>query len=115
MLPIIISNRLTGKLLPLIGAGGIALFPFVFLIPAHNTPIVQNHEAIHIRQQAEEWIFLFYARYLYFWLSGRRKGLSWNEAYRAIPYEIEAYANEENLSYLSHRPKMAWRKYSFES
>jgi len=112
MQPIIISNRLIGKILPLIGAGGIALFPFILLVPLHNTPIVRNHEAIHIRQQAEEWVFLFYLRYLYFWLKGRKRGMSWDDAYRAIPYEVEAYANEENLSYLSNRPKLAWRNYT---
>lgn len=113
MKPIIISNTLIGKLLPLIGAGGIALYPFIFLIPTHNNPIVRNHEAIHIRQQAEEFVLFFYLRYLYFWIRGRLAGLSWNDAYRAIPYEIEAYSNEQNLNYLLHRPKMAWRSYSF--
>ena len=111
MPPIIICNRLTDKLLPLAGCAGLAIYPFVFLLSTHNTPLIRNHEAIHIRQQAEEWIVLFYIRYLYFWIQGRRAGLNWDEAYRAIPYECEAYANEDNLFYLDNRPKMAWKTF----
>ena len=92
MQPIILSNTITRKLLPLIGATGIALYPFIFLIPAYDNPIIRNHEEIHIRQQAEELIFFFYLRYLYFWIKGRLKGMSWNDAYLAIPYEVEAYS-----------------------
>jgi hypothetical protein len=37
--------------------------------------------------------------------------MSHREAYRAIPYEKEAYANQNNLDYLKTREKFAVNKY----
>ncbi len=69
-----------------------------------------RHEAEHVRQQRKEPI-LFYPRYLLFWLAKllhpfpsddlrslrRRYGLFY-AAYRAIPYEIDAYREGDGLA-----------------
>ena len=71
-----------------------------------------NHEKIHIRQQAELLVIGFYLLYALFWLYYRL----WHrmpsyEAYIHIPFEKEAYGNEDNLQYLGGRKWYAWLSY----
>ena len=72
---------------------------------------------IHVRQAEEEGIIKWYAKYIWYWLSGvlsgffSKKGKSSHQAYMDIPYEKEAYANEKDLKYLEKRTKFAWKKY----
>ena len=82
-----------------------------------------NHERIHIAQQQELWWVGQWALYGLerLWrycelVSGRRwrerPTISlWREAYYNISFEREAYDNQGDPDYLSHRPKMAWKKY----
>jgi len=71
-----------------------------------------NHEKIHIRQQAELLLIGFYVLYAYYWLKARLwYKLSNHEAYMAIPFELEAYACEEDFDYLSNRKRLAWLDY----
>ena len=75
--------------------------------------VLVNHEMIHIKQQKELFVVGFYALYVYFWVVN----LIWHrmsaaDAYRMIPFEIEAYDNQDNLNYLQSRPKFAWFKKS---
>lgn len=72
------------------------------------TPRRVNHEEIHSRQQKEMLIlffFLWYGLEFLFRLIQYRK---WNEAYRNISFEREAYANQDNLEYLTTRKHYAW-------
>ena len=69
---------------------------------------VLNHEKIHTAQMRELGYLLFYLLYILEWfIRLLRKG----NAYRNISFEREAYANENNLQYLSSRRRWAmWRK-----
>lgn len=49
-----------------------------------------KHELVHVRQWQQFGIIGFLGRYLGAYWSGRRKGLKHTEAYRAIPFEVEA-------------------------
>ncbi len=49
-----------------------------------------DHELVHVRQWRELGIAAFLRRYLGAYLGGRRAGLGHQEAYRAIPFEVEA-------------------------
>ena len=87
-------------------ASGIALFPFVLL---KNKEDIQdeklmNHECIHIRQQLEMLVIIFYLwygmEYLVRWIiTGSRF-----EAYKNISFEREAYALQHDKNYLKNRP-----------
>lgn len=61
--------------------------------------VSKNHETIHLMQakQCGSWTE-YYLRYLWEWMKG---GLSspLSANYYLIPYEMEAYANEENFDY----------------
>ncbi len=50
-----------------------------------------RHEFTHIKQITDLGIVKFYWQYLCYFISGLRVGKSWDEAYRAIPFEVEAY------------------------
>lgn len=73
------------------------------------------HETIHYRQWIELGIFGFMLLYPTFWLFNVLKGMSGEEAYRKIPFEIEAYGNESDLGYLFRRKRYAWLHKSVES
>ena len=87
------------------GFRGITIFPFVIFTHAEDKfdKVVVNHERIHIRQQLELLIVLFYVWYFVeylirlLWLKDKKK------AYNAISFEREAYANEKDLDYLKRR------------
>ncbi len=49
------------------------------------------HELTHVRQVGELGLVRFFAAYFRAYLGGRRRGLSHAEAYRANPFEVEAY------------------------
>ncbi|MBR9845460.1 MAG: hypothetical protein GYB35_04760 [Algicola sp.] len=98
---ILISKYLVPK-----GYAGITIFPFVFLKHEScktNINLV-NHEKIHLRQQLELLIIVFYFWYVMeflIWLCVYKK---WNVAYQSISFEKEAYAKEKDLNYLKSRP-----------
>ena len=69
-----------------------------------------NHERIHILQaQSFRFKYLsFYAYYLYYWIIGLFKyGTKDNKSYYKIPFEKEAYYNENNNQYLT----TYWKSY----
>ena len=61
-----------------------------------------NHERIHLIQQIELGVILFYPLYIYYNVT---RGY-WNN-----PFELEAYDNEDNLLYRSNRDMYSWTKY----
>lgn len=66
-----------------------------------------NHEAIHTAQMKELGYVFFYILYVLEWLLRLCKG---KNAYRNLSFEREAYENERNWGYLSHRKPFAqWR------
>jgi len=88
---------------------GMALWPFIILKDRklRDQSVFLNHERIHLRQQAEFLLVLFYlwygTEYLFRLIQYKNK----NKAYRNISFEREAYANEKDLQYLNRRP--FWR------
>lgn len=71
--------------------------------------IVENHELIHLKQAQVKgsWI-KYYLSYLYQYLK-RLPGSK--KAYYTNPYEVEAYANEQNFKYTQDYNKEEIRKY----
>jgi hypothetical protein len=97
--------------IPFLWVEGIALFPFVFLRPKSPSKALRNHEAIHLRQQVELGVFLFYIWYLCEYLYRRCFVSGHYAAYRAISFEREAFENERDKTYLSRRTFWAFRNY----
>ncbi len=56
-------------------------------------PLVR-HELVHVRQMAEHGLLQFLWKYAASYLRNRRGGMTPQEAYLAIPFEVEAVAAE---------------------
>ena len=108
----IIENSRIPKLLSwFINISAITLYPFIISRGKMNQRTL-THEMIHIKQQRELWVIGFYILYVWYWL----KNIIWRgmypaNAYRAIPFEVEAYENDHNDLYPLTRERMAWRNY----
>lgn len=105
---ILISKFLVPK-----GYLGITIFPFMFLKDPSlkgNSEFV-NHERIHLRQQLELLIILFFIIYIAEFLARLIHSRNWSFAYRNISFEREAYKNEKDLNYLKSRSFCAFLKY----
>lgn len=92
---------------------GIVLWPFVIIKRKglQRNPVFMNHEQIHLKQQVELFVLLFFAWYLIeyiirFILYGNSM-----KAYNKISFEQEAYANEKDLSYIRNRKFWSFLKY----
>ena len=96
---------------PFLWVDGIALWPFVLV--KHKTHIKEliNHEAIHIRQQLEMGVLLFYVWYGMEFAVRYFKYKKIDTAYRNISFEREAYSNDKNLSYLKDRKFWTFLRY----
>lgn len=80
----------------------IALGPLILVAPHKDSPKLRNHESIHWEQYKELYIIGFLALYFYHWQK---------DGYWSVPFEKEAYDNEENLDYIQTRQKHAWKNY----
>ncbi|MBI1307832.1 MAG: hypothetical protein GC181_14610 [Bacteroidetes bacterium] len=82
-----------------------ALFPFVLVrdIDIASNPAILNHEKIHHQQQKELLLIFFYLIYILEFLIRYLQLHNWDEAYKSISFEKEAYQNEKDLNYLKSR------------
>ena len=112
MKPIIIQNsKIPAYLSIFINISAITLFPFI-ISRDEMSEVTINHEKIHIEQQRELLVIFFYVLYVWYWLSGKAKGMTNDEAYMNIPFEQEAYRKMYDKNYLDTRERHAWRQYT---
>lgn len=96
---------ITSKYLVPKGYAAITLFPFIILnnaLQKHNNTLI-THEKIHLRQQAELLLILFYIWYLLEYLIRLAQFGNHNLAYQNISFEREAYFYENDNKYLNSR------------
>lgn len=96
---------------PFLWVDGMALFPVVLVRRPDPAPVLLNHERVHLRQQLELGLVLFYLWYGLEYLVRRWQYGEHYLAYRNISFEREAFAHERNLTYLNQRPLFAFRRY----
>lgn len=75
------------------GYAGITLGRFVFLsrpIPSDGTSVLMAHELVHVAQFARVGLAHYIYAYLKSFLADLYRMRNWNQAYRAIPAEVEA-------------------------
>lgn len=89
--------------------GAITIGPLVFS-RGEMSDVTKNHESIHWQQYIETgilgFIVLYYSFYFWNWLKYR----DGQTAYYMIPFEKEAYDNDNNLDYLQSRKRYSWAK-----
>jgi hypothetical protein len=71
----------------------------------------KNHETIHFKQWVELLLLGFLILYPLFWIVGLIRYRNGARAYEMIPFEQEAYANDQDLDYLKDRKLYSWVKY----
>lgn len=128
--------KVYNNIIPLKGFVALTMWPLLFIRKAAAwlfDKVDENHENIHGAQQKEMlivgatlavilavcgcgWWSLFALPLFLYWY-----GVEWlikycyyrnvNTAYKNIAFEREAYANEHNIIYLSHRRPFAWVGY----
>ena len=109
MKPVVIQNSSIPKYLSIfINIWAITLYPFI-ICKGEMDEQTLNHEKIHLAQQRELWLVGFYLLYAFYWLRARLLGMSSHDAYMAIPFEVEAYAQQHDMDYLKNRERFAWR------
>lgn len=98
---------------PKLRVAAMAIYPFILIQKNSykNEAVLVNHEKIHHRQQLELLIIPFYFIYLLHYLYNLLKYRKHRTAYLNIVFEKEAYAEQQNLSYLGRRKWLAWIKY----
>jgi hypothetical protein len=92
---------------------GMALYPFILLREKEfaDDAVLINHERIHHRQEVELLIVPFYFFYLLHYLINRLRYRTHRQAYLHIIFEKEAYAQENDLTYLKKRKLFSFLKY----
>lgn len=111
MKPIIIQNSKIPKILSIfISIYAITLFPFI-ISRDEMSEVTIRHECIHIEQQRELFVIIFYVLYVWYWLRGKLSGMTNDEAYMNIPFEKEAYQKMHDENYLETRENHAWKNY----
>ena len=78
------------------------------------TQVDFNHEATHLHQQTELLVIFFYLWYVLEFLVKLLCTFNWKRAYRSISFEMEAYENEENTSWINQRSEYYWLRFVFK-
>ena len=100
------------KYIPFPGYKCINLFGVLFVRgDARIDDITLNHEKIHTAQIKELWYVFFYLWYVIEWFIRLFAFKGTKFAYRNISFEREAYANQDDLSYLKGRKRFDFAKY----
>jgi len=90
--------------------GAITLGPIV-ISRDEMSEITKRHETIHFQQFLELAFVGFIFLYFGWWAWNLLKGDDKQAAYFNIPFEKEAYYNDENESYLQNRKRYSWIHY----
>lgn len=100
------------NIIPFPGYKAMAIWPFIFVRKDCKPKFrIINHETIHLRQQAEMLIVIFFLWYLVEWLVRSIQYRSFHKGYRNICFEREAYAHENELFYPDERKHYSFFKY----
>lgn len=94
---------------------GLTLWPFIILKEdsyREDTTLI-NHEKIHLKQQLELFIILFYLWYLGEWIVRTVLYMDSYRAYQNISFEREAYAHENDLGYVHRRKPYSFLNFIF--
>ncbi len=87
--------------------GAITLGPLV-ISRDEMSDTTKIHETIHWQQYIDLGILGFPILYLIYWLRGLIKYRDGETAYYRIPFEQEAYNNQDNPYYLVARKRFCW-------
>ena len=83
--------------------------------PSEITEKTITHETIHLKQaQLKKKWYKYYLTYIWEWIKGNPIIHPSQSAYYTIPYEVEAYANENNPEYVTNYDGSNLHKYTLK-
>jgi|TARA_Y100000114_G_C11737008_1_gene316786 hypothetical protein len=88
----------------------ITLYPFI-ICRGKLDQRTRTHEVIHLHQQKELWLIGFYILYVAYWIRYLVAQGNFSLAYACIPFEREAYDNDNDPTYPLRRKRFSWTKY----
>jgi hypothetical protein len=68
----------------------------IFIAEGYASEALIRHELVHVRQTRELGVLQFLRRYVAEYVRNRRLGMTHDHAYRAISFEAEAFAAEQD-------------------
>ena len=75
---------------------------------------IRTHETTHLRQAestGDSWL-KYYTKYIWQWICNiPLMAIEVNMAYKFIPFELEAYANQINPLYVTNGPVYQWKEF----
>jgi hypothetical protein len=66
----------------------------IYIAEGHESDALLRHELVHVRQAGELGVVRFLWRYAAEYIRNRRRGMTHDDAYRAVSFEIEAFRAE---------------------
>ena len=66
----------------------------IYVAEGYATDALLRHELVHVRQAGGLGVLRFLLRYAAEYVRNRRRGMAHDDAYRAISFEVEAFAAE---------------------
>ena len=80
------------------GIGAVVIYPYVLFSEPKGSVSERTyrHELEHVLQIKEHGALYFYVSYLFYMLAGIVRWRDFYKAYRANPYEVEAFNRERN-------------------
>lgn len=111
------------KYIPFKGFYALCLFDYIIIRKEYEDGPVSsrtvNHESIHAAQARDFGIgfcgyFIFYLLYLLEWILKIPCAIFGYHPYSSISFEIEAYENDCDLTYLQNRKQFTWIKNIFK-
>lgn len=112
---IFFESRVPDAIKKLTGVNAIACSIGPFIFAKHKkeevTEVTIRHETIHFRQQLELLFIIHWILYGIFHLIGYFKTKDQRWAYISNPFELEAFDNDDDVSYLEKRKHYSWVKY----
>tara|TARA_Y100000034_G_C6873755_1_gene399265 strand:- start:207 stop:590 length:384 start_codon:yes stop_codon:yes gene_type:complete len=114
--PIFVENSKVPVILSYISPIDIWAISLVFFVFCRGELSEQTrvHETIHFQQWLELLVIGFGVLYPSFWIWNLLKGMSPSDAYKKIPFEMEAYGNQSVDNYLQNRRRYSWARVSRE-
>lgn len=96
-------------IIPFKGYNAMCIGPLIFIRNGvHVTTRLIQHESIHAAQWKECLYVFFLPVYVLSFLWQYVRRWNWNEAYRNVCFEREAYAHQSEEGYLGKRKLFAW-------
>ena len=103
------------SLIPFEGYKAFTFYKWIFTRKGVElTQVDFTHEGIHLKQEVELLVFIFYIWYAIEYLIKLLCTFDHKRVYRSICFEQEAYGHEDDVKWPDQRPEYYWLRFVFK-